>query len=96
MDVAKRYYSYRSYPPKNPSEVQILRREPSRSYEVIADFQSRWETPAAMREKAAKIGADAVIIAQPGGHFDPTHQWAGQDSYAGTGGRICGTAIIFK
>jgi len=95
-DVANRYYANRTYPPKNFSQVAVLRSEPSRPYEVIADFQSRWDTPAALREKAAKIGADAVIIAQPGGRYNTTQQWAGQDSLAGAGGRICGTAIIFK
>gem|GEM_PF-809742 len=95
-DVANRYYASRTYSPKNPSQVEVLRREPGRPYEVIADFQSRWDTPAAVREKAAKIGADAVIIVQPGGHYNTTQQWAGQDSHAGSSARICGTAIIYK
>ena len=95
-DVANRYYASRTYPPKNPSQVEVLRWEPGRPYEVIADFQSRWDTPDAVREKAAKIGADAVIIVQPGGHYNTTQQWAGQNSPAGSSARICGTAIIYK
>jgi hypothetical protein len=95
-DVANRYYASRTYPPKNPSQVEVLRREPGRPYEAIADFQSRWDTPDALREKAAKIGADAIIIVQPGGRYNTTQQWAGQDSLAGSSPRICGTAIIYK
>ncbi len=95
-DVANRYYSSTTHPPKNPSSVQILRREPSRPYEVIADFQSRWDTPEAVRAKAAKIGADAVIITQPGGYYRTDQEWAGRDPYAGSTARICGTAIVYK
>ncbi len=95
-DVANRYYASTTYRPKDPAKVQILRREPSRPYEVIADFQSRWDTPEAVRAKAAKIGADAVIITQPGGYYRTDQEWAGRDPYAGSSPRICGTAIVFK
>jgi len=95
-DVANRYYSSRTYPPKAPEQVQILQKNPTRPFEVIADFQSNWDSPAGVRAKAAKIGADAVIISTPGGRYLTTDSWASQDSLAGTGGRICGTAIVFK
>ena len=95
-DVANRYYSSTAHPPKNPSSVQILRREPGRAYEVIADFQSRLVTAEAVRAKAAKIGADAVIITQPGGYYRTDQEWAGRDPYAGSTARICGTAIIYR
>jgi hypothetical protein len=74
----------------------MLRGQPSQAYEVIADFQSVGESPEDIRDKAAEIGADAVIISRIGGiyHFD--EEWADQDRYAGTGRRIVGTAIIFK
>jgi len=96
IDVANRYYSTRTYPPKPPEQVQILRKTPARAYEVIADFQSKWDSPEGVRAKAAKIGADAVIISTPGGQYRTDQQWAGQDSYAGSSERICGTAIVFK
>jgi hypothetical protein len=70
-DVANRYYGGVAYPAKEPREVEVLWRAPTRNYVVIADFQSRNETPDDMREKAAKIGADAVIISILGGPILP-------------------------
>lgn len=95
-DVANRYYSSAAHSPKSPEKVQILYREPGCPYEVIADFQSRWDTTEAVRAKAARIGADAVIITKPGGYYRTDQQWAGRDSFAGSSARICGTAIVFK
>lgn len=94
-DVANRYYGSIKYPAKQPSQVLLLSTRPSQNFEVIADFQSRNETPDDLREKAAEIGADAVIVSMLGGHYDRSHQWASQDT-AGTYSRIVGTAIIFK
>ena len=37
---------------------------------VIADFQSRGENAKAMQKKAAKIGADAVIVVYLGGYYN--------------------------
>lgn len=93
-DVANRYYGSAKYPAKQPSQVLLLNSRPSQNFEVIADFQSRGETPEDLREKAAQIGADAVIVSMLGGHYDRSHQWASQDT-AGTYSRIVGTAIIF-
>lgn len=95
-DVANRYYSSVKYPAKDPSEVQILRAAPTRAYEVIADFQSRGESPKSVAKKAAKIGADAVIIATLGGYYEVGTQWASQDNQANTYTRIVGTAIRYK
>lgn len=94
-DVANRYYSARKYPPKNPRDVQLLTVRPTREFEVIADFQSRGETPEDIRKKAAKIGADAVIIATLGGLYSRDEEWAGSDREEGTYTRITGTAIVF-
>ena len=74
----------------------MLRGQPSQAYEVIADFQSVGESPEDIRDKAAEIGADAVIISRIGGSYHFDEEWADQDRYAGTGRRIVGTAIIFK
>lgn len=95
-DVANRYYAHVKYPAKQPSQVLILRGQPSQAYEVIADFQSLGESPEDVRDKAAEIGADAVIISRIGGSYHFDEEWADQDRFAGTGRRIVGTAIIFK
>jgi hypothetical protein len=95
-DVANRYYASTTYPPKNPQDVQILRTSPARAYEVLADFQSRGESPKSVAKKAAKIGADAVIIATLGGFYELGTEWASQDNQANTYTRIVGTAIRYK
>ena len=95
-DVASRYYGKTTYPPKEPSAVEILWKSPARPYEVIADFQSRGETPEDMRCKAAKIGADAVIVSTLGGYRARGEEWAGSDSYSNTYTRITGTAIKYR
>ena len=95
-DVANRYYAGQTFPPKDPSEVAILRSAPHRPYEVIADFQSRGESEKSVRKKAAKIGADAVIISILGGYYNLSTQWASDDAHANTYTRICGTAIVYK
>jgi hypothetical protein len=93
-DVANRYYAATKYPPKSPSEVELLWKRPDRDFVVIADFQSRGESPAAMRQRAAEIGADAVIVAILGGYY--AGQWAGSNAYQDTYTRITGTAIKYK
>mgnify|MGYP006173090541 CR=1 FL=1 len=47
-------------------------------------------------KKAAKIGADAVIIATLGGYYEIGTQWASQDNQASSYTRIVGTAIRYK
>jgi hypothetical protein len=96
-DVANRYYAGAKYPPKDPSEVQILKSAPTnREYEVIADFQSRGESSKSVAKKAAAIGADAVIIVTLGGYYELGTQWASQDNQSHTYTRIIGTAIRYK
>jgi putative N-acetylmannosamine-6-phosphate epimerase len=94
-DVANRYYGSTRYPAKKPTDVLMLNSRPSQDFEVIADFQSRGETPEELREKAAEIGADAVIVSMIGGHYDRSAQWASHGNN-GTYSHIVGTAIIFK
>jgi hypothetical protein len=95
-DVANRYYGTVKYPPREPRDVEILWRAPTRDYVVIADFQSRGETPQAMREKAAKIGADAVIISVLGGYYSLSEEWAAADRYSESYSRITGTALKYR
>jgi hypothetical protein len=94
-DVANRYYATTNYPPKPPDQVEVLRQTPSRPYEVIADFQSRGDSIKSVRNKAAQIGADAVIISTLGGYYERSEQWASHDSESNTYTRICGTAIRY-
>jgi hypothetical protein len=95
-DVANRYYGTVKYKPKDPKEVEILWEKPNRDFFVIADFQSRRESPEAIRNKAAQIGADAVIVSILGGYYSYGEEWAGSDRYKGTYSRITGTAIKYK
>lgn len=95
-DVANRYYGAEKYAAKDPKEVEVLWQRPSRDFTVIADFQSRGESPKAVRKKAAKIGADAVIISILGGYYDTSEEWAGNDRMSNTYSRITGTAIKYK
>jgi hypothetical protein len=95
-DVANRYYASEKFPEKDPSEVQILSSRPKQKFEVIADFQSRNESQESIQKRAAKIGADAVIITNLGGIYSFSEEWVNQDSQNGTGSRMIGTAIIFK
>ncbi len=94
-DVANRYYVSERYSEKDPKEVQVLWEKPAREFIVIADFQSRGETSEDMRNKAAKIGADAVIVAKLGG-FHSGEQWASETRVNRSYTRIVGTAIKFK
>jgi len=95
-DVANRYYGTEQYTPKDPKQVELLWQRPTREFIVIADFQSRGESPEAMRKRAAKIGADAVIVAILGGLYERSEEWAGSDRQSGTYTRITGTAIKYK
>jgi hypothetical protein len=93
-DVANRYYGGASQE-RPASEVQILSTPPSRHYVVIADFQSRHETAEDLRIKAAKLGADAVIVTYLGGNYSTSEEWADKDRERDTYAHIVGTAIRF-
>jgi hypothetical protein len=95
-DVANRYYGDVRYPEKDASDVEILWHKPDKSYVVIADFQSRGESPRDMQRKAAKIGADAVIVSLLGGSYDKDSEWAGDERNKKTYSRITGTAIKYN
>jgi hypothetical protein len=95
VDVANRYYGAQTYTPKDPKEVELLYRAPSRPFTVIADLQSRNETPNSMRKRAAKIGADAVIVTPLGGYSSLSQEWAGRDTHANSYSRLVGSAIKY-
>ena len=95
-DVANRYYVAEKYPPKPVDQVQLLDHQPDRPYDVIADFQSRGESPQDMRQRAAAIGADAVIVSTLGGYYGEQEEWAKQKDFNTIHTRIVGTAIRYK
>jgi hypothetical protein len=88
QDVANRYYSTRRYPARDPRSVELLFRAPERPFRVIADFQSRGESPEDFRRRAAKIGADAVIVTRIGGTYQDS-DWV-TDNTANSGGSTRG------
>lgn len=96
QDVANRYYASERYPAKEPNAVELLRSAPGRPYTVIADFQSRGESANSMRKRAAKIGADAIIVTPVGGYYRLNEEWAGSDSMSGSYSRLIGSAIKYK
>lgn len=93
QDVANRYYAPQAYRERDPRSVELLSHAPSRRFDVIADFQSRGESPEAFRKRAAKIGADAVIVTSVGGLYNRAEEWAGSDTTANTGGDLTGHLI---
>lgn len=95
-DEANRYYSTEHYPARDPSTVEILKSRPPRPFTVIADFQGRGQTASGLQRRAAKIGADAVIVTFVGGWVSTQTKWADDDPYADTSSRSLGTAIRYK
>jgi hypothetical protein len=95
-DVANRYYADHAYPPRAAKDVELLKSAPARPYEVIADFQSRGESAESLRNKAARIGADAIIVTHLGGRYDPSEEWSQQQQSRDMYTRIVGTAIKYK
>ena len=96
QDVASRYYVSQHYPPKEATSVELLFSAPNRPFTVIADFQSRNESPKAMKSRAAKIGADAIIVSQLGGYYERSEEWAGSDQMSHSYSRIIGSAIKYN
>jgi len=94
IDVANRYYGNEKYAEKLPQDVELLWKSPNREFIVIADFQSRRESPEDIRAKAAKIGSDAVIISLLGG-LAFREEWASTDRQKESYSRITGTAIKY-
>lgn len=92
-DQAHRYYANSRFPSRPFEEVEVLYEAPSWNYEVIADFQARGASVKYMQKKAAKIGADAVIVGKYGGYRAKSDEWASDNTYGRWYSRITGTAI---
>ena len=96
QDVANRYYASQQYAAKNPKDVELLFLAPNRPFTVIADLQSRNESPQEMKKRAAKIGADAIIVSPLGGLYRLNEEWAGNDSMSRSYSRLVGSAIKYN
>ena len=99
-DVANRYYLTETYPPKEPKDVEILTKKPTREFILMADFQAYGETDQQMQKRAAQIGADAVIVTHLGG-YRTLSEWPKTESNPPQGamspwGRTVGAAIKYK
>jgi hypothetical protein len=71
-------FEARDLPPVAPAAIRILRSEPNGTFltlgEIVADisgFQSGEAVIRKVREKAAAIGADAIILGAVGWSFNP-------------------------
>ncbi|MCF7909972.1 MAG: hypothetical protein K9L58_05610 [Candidatus Omnitrophica bacterium] len=96
ISAANRYYLQEKLPAKDLKDVEVLRKEPTRSYIVIADLQATGATTKYMRKQAAGIGADAVIVTPAGGWYSRSESWAGKDEYSNTYSTLIGVAIKYK
>ena len=94
-DEGNRYYLKEKLPPKTVGQVEVFHNEePKRKYTIIADLQGKRHTVDSLRERAAEIGADAVIITKTGGYIGSGDtKWAGKDTGKTN---FSGTAIIYE
>ncbi len=95
-DEANRYYLKETLPAKEIDDVEVLKAEPQQPYIVIADFQAHNSSIEHMRERAAEIGADAVIVVPLGGWYSEDEIWADKDRHSNSYSRITATAIKYK
>src|SRR5215471_12492749 len=67
---SKQYLGLPSYPPTNPAQIQILRKEPAEPHEQIGEVRAEPSSDSVSTQKieetlknaAAKMGANAVVI----------------------------------
>ena len=101
----RHYLGVGSYPPTDPSRVEILRSEPQRHHERLGEVilepegdPSLAEMEARMRQGAAKLGADAVVIVADKTRLMGSYlagPWWGREVYAQYGRVIVGVAIKY-
>ena len=102
-----RYANVPDYPPNAPANVQILRSEPARPHQQLAEItvQAPANTaPAAheveekLRSAAASLGANAVVLVvdplQPANVASRT--WWGAPASTATGRDVIGVAIRYR
>ena len=64
------YIGVPTFPPSNPAQVQILRTEPTRAHVRLGEVRAQpssesvnvTKIEAALKEQAAKMGADAAVV----------------------------------
>jgi hypothetical protein len=103
---SNQYLGVQTYPPSDPAQIQILRKEPTRPHVQLGEIRaepSSDNVPAqkieeSLRNAAAKMGADAVVIV-----FDRTEvtgamingPWFGRSVQTIMGRVIVGVAIKY-
>jgi len=103
---SNQYLGVQTYPPSDPAQIQILRKEPTRPHVQLGEVRaepSSDNVPAqkietSMRDAAAKMGADAIVIV-----FDRTEvtgamvtgPWYGRTVQTIVGRVIVGVAIKY-
>ncbi len=103
---SNQYLGVQTYPPSDPAQIQILRKEPARPHvqlgevraEPSSDSVTAQKIETSMRNAAAKMGADAIVIV-----FDRTEitgamltgPWYGRSVQTITGRVIVGVAIKY-
>ena len=103
---SNQYLGVQTYPPSNPALIQILRKEPTRPHvqlgevraEPSSDSVSAQKIETSMRDAAARMGADAIVIV-----FDRTEvtgamvsgPWFGRTVQTITGRVVVGVAIKY-
>lgn len=93
-----------TYPPSDPSTIQIIRQKPTRPYESLAEIFVEPQggnppTPqieAALQQKAAKYGADAVWVTSDKTVKSGTNYTGGGDFETTYGIAVRAVAIKFK
>jgi len=100
------YLGVASYPPSDPAQIQILRKEPARPHvqlgevraEPSSDSVPTQKIETTLREAAAKMGADAVVIVYDRNQVTGamvTGPWFGRSVQEITGRVIIGVAIKY-
>lgn len=95
------------YPPSHPAQVQILRTEPTRTHVRLGEVRAEPSSESvdvsrikeALRQEAAKLGADAVVVVydrtQVTGAF-VTGPWWGRSLQPIEGRVVIGVAIKYQ
>jgi hypothetical protein len=104
---SNQYIGVQSYPPTNPADIEILRTEPTRPNirlgevraEPSSDSVSVQKIEQSLRNAAAKMGADAIVIVydrtQVTGAY-VTGPWFGRTVQQTTGRVVVGVAIKYQ
>ncbi len=103
---SNQYIGVQSYPPSNPAQIQILRKEPDRPNVRLGEIRAEpssenvrvQKIEESLRNAAAKMGADAIVIV-----FDRTEvtgamvtgPWYGRSVQQIVGRVVVGVAIKY-